>query len=88
MFNRAAPKISKVIGQVANAGRNIGQIVKSGRNIGTIANQLSGNKLAQLPIAQKIQDVANKIESGANYVSGNEANAQQALSTLSRKVNA
>ena len=88
MFNRATPKISKVIGQVANAGRNIGQIVKSGRNIGTIANQLSGNKLAQLPIAQKIQEVANKIESGANYVSGNEGNAQQALSTLSRKVNA
>jgi hypothetical protein len=88
MFNRTAPKISKVIGQVANAGRNIGQIVKSGRNIGSIANQLSGNKLSQLPIAQKIQDVANKIESGANYVSGNEDKAQQALSTLSRKVNA
>ncbi len=47
MFNRATPKISKVIGQVANASRNIGQIVKSGRNIGTIANQLSGNRLSQ-----------------------------------------
>jgi hypothetical protein len=88
MFNRATPKISKVIGQVANVGRNIGQIVKSGRNIGSIANQLSGNRLAQLPIAQKIQDVANKVESGANYLSGNEGNAQNALSTISRKINA
>ena len=88
MFNRAAPKISRSIGQVANVGRNIGQIVQSGRNIGTIANQLSGNKLSQLPIAQKIQDVANKIESGANYLSGNEDKAQNALSTISRKINA
>ena len=88
MFNRATPKISKVIRQVANASRNIGQIVKSGRNIGTIANQLSGNRLSQLPIAQKIQDVANKIESGADYISGNEGNAQNALSTISRKMNA
>ena len=88
MFNRATPKISKVIGQVANASRNIGQIVKSGRNIGTIANQLSGNRSSQLPLAQKIQDVANKIESGADYISGNEGNAQNALSTISRKMNA
>ena len=88
MFNRATPKISKVIGQVANASRNIGQIVKSGRNIGTIANQLSGNRLSQLPIAQNMQDVANKIESGADYISGNEGNAQNALSTISRKMNA
>ena len=88
MFNRAAPKISRSIGQVANVGRNIGQIVQSGRNIGTIANQLSGNRLSQLPIAQKIQDVANKIESGANYVSGNEDRAQQALATIGRKINA
>ncbi len=87
-FNRATPKISKVIGQVANAGHNIGQIVKRGRNIGSIANQLSGNKLSQLPIAQKMQEVANKIESGANYVSGNEDRAQNALSTISRKINA
>ena len=88
MFNRATPKISQVIGQVANVGRNIGQIVKSGRSIGSVANQLSGNRLSQLPIAQKIQDVANKVESGANYLSGNEDKAQNALSTISRKINA
>ena len=88
MFNRAAPKISRSIGQVAEVGRNIGQIVKHTRSIGSIANQLSGNKLSQLPIAQKIQDVANKIENGANYISGNEDRAQQALSTIGRKINA
>ena len=88
MFNRAAPKISRSIGQVADVGRNIGQIVKHTRNIGTIANHISGNRLSQLPIAQKIQDVANKIENGANYISGNEDRAQQALATIARKINA
>ena len=88
MFNRAAPKISRTIGQVAEAGRNIGQIIKHTRNIGSIANHISGNRLSQLPIAQKMQDVANKIESGANYISGNEDRAQNALSTISRKFNA
>ncbi len=88
MFNRASPKISKVIGQAAEAGRNIGQIVKHTRNIGSIANQISGNRLSQLPIAQKMQEVANKIESGTNYISGNEDRAQNALSTISRKINA
>ena len=44
--------------------------------------------LSQLPIAQKMQDVANKIESGANYISGNEDRAQNALSNISRKINA
>ena len=29
-----------------------------------------------------------KIESGANFISGNEDRAQQALSTISRKINA
>ena len=87
MFNRAAPKISKSIGQVAEVGRNIGQIVKHGRNIGSIANQMSGGRLSQLPIAQKMQEITNKIESGANYISGNEDKAQNALSTISRKIN-
>ena len=36
MFNRAAPKISRGIGQVADIGRNIGQVVKHGRNIGSM----------------------------------------------------
>jgi hypothetical protein len=35
-----------------------------------------------------MQDVANKIENGANFISGNEDRAQHALSTISRKINA
>ena len=86
MFNRAAPKISRGIGQVADVGRNIGQVIKHSRNIGSIANQISGGRLSQSPIAQKMQDVANKIESGANFISGNEDRSQNALSTISRKI--
>ena len=88
MFNRVAPKISRGIGQVSDIGRNIGQVVKHGRSIGSIANQMSGVRLSQSPIGQKIQDVANKIENGANFVSGNENRAQQTLSNISRKINA
>ena len=58
MFNRVAPKISRGIGQVSEIGRNIGQVVKHGRNIGSIANQMSGGRLSQSPIGQKIQDAA------------------------------
>jgi len=87
-FNKIAPKVSKGIGQVANIGRGIGEIVKTTRNIGSIANQLSEGRLARMPYADKIQQAANRIEQGANYVSGNEGNAQQALNTLSRKINA
>lgn len=87
-FNKIAPRISKGIGQVANISRNIGSIVQSGRNIGSIANQLSGGQLSRLPYADKIQEAANKIEQGANMVSDNEDKAQQALSTISRKINA
>ena len=87
-FNRVAPKISRGIGQVSNMSRNIGQVVNTGRSIGSIANQMSGGRLSQSPIGQKIQDVANKIESGANFIAGNENRAKQALSNISRKINA
>ena len=87
-FNKIAPRISKGIGQVANISRGIGDIVKTTRNIGSIANQISGGQLSRLPYADKIKDAANKIEQGANMVSGNEDKAQQALATISRKINA
>ncbi len=87
MLNRAAPKIARGIGQVAEVGRNIGQVVKHSRNISSIANQISGRRLSQSPIAQKMHDIANKRESGANFVSGNEDRAQNTLSTISRKIN-
>jgi hypothetical protein len=35
-----------------------------------------------------MQKVANTIESGAYYVSGNKDKAQNALSTISHKINA
>ncbi len=85
MFNRVAPKIPRGIGQVADVGRNIGQVIKHSRNIGSLANQISGGRLSQSPIAPKKQNVANKIENGANFVSSNENKAQQALSKISRK---
>lgn len=88
MFNRAAPKITRTIGQVADIGRNIGAVVKHSRNIGSIVNQISGNRLSQSPIAQKIKDVANKIESGANYIANNESRAQGVVNDISRKINA
>ena len=53
MFNRAAPKIARGIGQVAEVGRNIGQVVKHSRNIGSIANQISGGRLSQSNLGQK-----------------------------------
>ncbi len=55
-------------------------------NIGSIANQISGGRSSQSPIGQKIQDAANKIESGANFISGNEDRAQQALSSVNLHV--
>ena len=87
-FNKIAPRMSKGIGQVANISIGIGDIVKTTRNIGSIANQLSGGQLSRLPYADKIKDAANKIEQGANMLSGNENKAQQALATISRKINA
>jgi hypothetical protein len=34
------------------------------------------------------KNTGNKRESGADYISGNEGNAQNALSIISRKINA
>ena len=87
LFNRFSPKISKGIGQVANIARNIGGVVKNVRNIGSTVNDISGGRIGSSPIGQKMQEITNKIESGANYISGNEDKAQNALSTISRKIN-
>jgi phage-related minor tail protein len=87
LFNRYSPKISKGIGQVANIARNVGQVVKNVRNIGSTVNDISGGRIGSSPIGQKMQEITNKIETGANYISGNEDKAQNALSTISRKIN-
>ena len=87
LFNRYSPKISKGIGQVANIARNVGQVVKNVRNIGSTVNDISDGRIGSSPIGQKMQEITNKIETGANYISGNEDKAQNALSTISRKIN-
>ena len=87
LSNRYSPKISKGIGQVANIARNVGQVVKNVRNIGSTVNDISGGRIGSSPIGQKMQEITNKIETGANYISGNEDRAQNALSTISRKIN-
>ena len=74
--------------ETEQTGHNISQDIKHSRNIGLLVNQISGGRLSQSPIAQKMEVVANKIESGSNFISGNEDRAQQALSTISRKINA
>ncbi len=83
MFNRVAHKISRGVGQVADIGSNIRQVVKLSRNVGSIANQISGGRLSQSPIGQKIQDAAKKIENGSHFIAGNEDRALSSLSTLS-----
>ena len=88
LFNRYSPKKGKGIGQVANIARNVGQVVKNVRNIGSTVNDISGGRIGSSPIGQKMQEITNKIETGANYISGNEDRAQNALSTISRKINA
>jgi phage-related minor tail protein len=88
LFNRFSPKISKGIGQVANIARNVGQAVQNVRNIGSTVNSMSGGRIGSSPFGQKMQEITNKVESGANFISGNEDRAQQALSTISRKINA
>ena len=88
LFNRFSPKISKVIGQVANIARNIGGVVKNVRNIGSTVNSMSGGRIGSSPFGQKIQEITNKVESGANFIANNEGKAQGLINDISRKINA
>ena len=88
LFNRFSPKISKGIGQVANIARNIGGVVKNVRNIGSTVNDISGGRIGSTPFGQKMQEITNKIESGANFVTNNEDKAQGLVNDISRKINA
>jgi len=88
LFNKYTPRITKGIGQVANIARNVGQAVQNVRNIGSTVNAMSGGRIGSSPFGQKMQEITNKIENGANYIAGNEDKAHQALSTISRKINA
>ena len=88
LFNRFSPKISKGIGQVANIARNIGGVVKNVRNIGSTVNDISGGRIGSSPFGQKMQEITNKIESGADFVANNEDKAQGLVNDISRKINA
>jgi hypothetical protein len=88
LFNKYTPKITKGIGQVANIARNVGQAVQNVRNIGSTVNAMSGGRIGSSPLGKNIQVKTNKIENGANCIACNEDKAQQALSTISRKINA
>ena len=86
LFNRFSPKISKGIGQVAN--RNVGQAVQNVRNIGSTVNSMSGGRIGSTPFGQKMQEITNKVESGANFIANNEGKAQGLINDISRKINA
>ncbi len=86
--NRFSPKISKEIGQVANIARNVGQAVQNVRNIGSTVNEISGGPIGSTPFGRKIQEIINKVESGANFIANNENNAQGIVHDISRKINA
>ena len=88
LFNRFSPKISKGIGQVANIARNVGQAVQNVRNIGSTVNTMSGGSIGSSQFGQKMQEITNKVESGANFIANNEDKAQGLVNDISRKINA
>jgi phage-related minor tail protein len=88
LFNRFSPKNSKGIGQVANIARNIGGVVKNVRNIGSTVNDISGGRIGDSQFGRKMQEITNKVESGANFVANNEDKVQGLVNDISRKINA
>ena len=88
LFNRFSPKISKGIGQVANIARNIGGVVKNVRNIGSTVNDISSGRIGDSQFGRKMQEITNKVESGANFVANNEDKVQGLVNDISRKINA
>ena len=88
LFNRVSPKISKGIGQVAHIARNVGQAVQNVRNIGSTVNAMSGGRIGASPFGEKMREITNKVESGANFLSNNEGRVQGAINDISRKINA
>jgi hypothetical protein len=88
LFNRFSPKISKGIGQVVHIARNVGQAVQNVRNIGSTVNSISGGRIGSSPFGQKMQEITNKVESGADFISNNEGRAQGLINDISRKINA
>ena len=49
---------------------------------------MSGGRIGSSPFGQKMQEITNKVESGANFIANNEGRAQGAINDISRKINA
>jgi hypothetical protein len=49
---------------------------------------MSGGRIGASPFGQKMQEITNKVESGANFVANNEDKAQGFIGDISRKFNA
>ncbi len=56
------------------------------RNIGSV-NAMSGGRIGASPFGQKIQEITNKVEGGANFIANNEDKAQGFIGDISRKIN-
>ncbi len=68
--------------------RNVGQAIGNVRNIGSTVNAMSGGRIDASRFGQKMQEITNKVESGANFIANNEDKAQGFKGDISRKVNA
>ena len=67
---------------------NVGQAVQNVRNIGSTVNAMSGGRIGSSPFGQKMQEITNKVESGANFIANNEGRAQGAINDISIKIKA
>ncbi len=58
------------------------------RNIGSTVNAMSGGRIGASPFGEKMREITNKVESGANFIANNEDRAQGSINNISRKINA
>jgi hypothetical protein len=49
---------------------------------------MSGGRIGDSQFGRKMQEITNKIESGADFVANNEDKAQGLVNDISRKINA
>ncbi len=47
-----------------------------------------GGRIASNPFGQKMQEITNKVESGAKFIAENEGKSQGLINDISRKINA
>ncbi len=49
---------------------------------------MSGGRIGSTPFGQKMQEMTNKVESGANFIANNEGRVQGVMGDISRKIDA